>query len=132
MHGEHQHPRRSNPGSRPESVPTSSWARTPSLHAGARNNVKIAQESTEEVKGEHSCTGRHGGDPEQQHRSMAGSEQQYAGASTASGMFAQPAHPLIFNTLDPAITILHCTSSPGKDFSPPSASDPLLGWMVLP
>lgn len=94
-----------------------------------RENVKMLQESTEPVKGRHSHSGRWGGDPKQQHQSREGPEQQHSGVSSASGLLAQPAQPLILNTLDPASTILQCTSSPRKDFLPPSASDPILVGM---
>lgn len=130
-HGEQQWPRRSNPGSQPESVLTSSWARMSSLSTGAGNNLKMVQKSTGKVKGECSRTGRQRGDLEQQYWSTAGSEQQYVGVSTASGLFTQPAQPLIFNTLDPTTTILHCISSPREDFSPPSASHIRLDGVAL-
>lgn len=118
MQGEHQCPRRSNPGSQPESVPACGWARTASLSTGSRNNVKMVWESAEKVKGESSRISRRGGDPEQQQQSTAGPELQRVGASTASGLFTQPSHPLIFNTLEPTTSILHCTNSPREDVSP--------------
>lgn len=94
-----------------------------------RENVKMVQESTEPVKGRHGHSGRWGGDPKQQHQSTEGPEQQHSGVSSTSGLLAQPAQPLILNTLDPVNTILQCTSSPRKDFPPLRASDPILGWM---
>lgn len=97
-----------------------------SLSAGAGENVKLVQESTEPVRG-HSHSGRWGGDPKKQHQSTEGPEQQHGGVSSASGLLAQPAQPLVVNTLDPAHTILQCTSSPRKDFLLP-----VLGQMHWP
>lgn len=57
--------------------------------------MKIVQESTEPVKGKHSPSGRWGGDPKQHHQSTAGPEEQHGGVSSASGLLAQPAQPLI-------------------------------------
>lgn len=128
----HKGSTRSNSGSWPEPVPQSSLVCMSSLSAGAGENVKLVQESTEPVKGKHSHGGRWGGDPKKQHQSTEGPEQQHGGVSSASGLLAQPAQPLVLNTLDPAHTILQCTSSPRKDFLPPSASDPTLGWMHWP
>lgn len=123
---------RSNSSSWPEPVPKSSLVGMSSLSAGAGNNVKMVQESTEPEKGKHSHSGRWGGDPKQQHQSTVGPEQQRGGVSSTSGLLAQPAQPLILNTLDLANTSLHYTSSPRKDFAPLSASESILSWMHFP